>query len=119
MTRKLICDDQSGRESSNPWYWTVDDDRERIYRGRAGNPPFAISHEFDTVVDMESSNLDLVFAVDSGDDYIAVINMAGKVITTLKGDRYESPKDVGVDDYARLYVYDADSKRVVELVPKD
>ncbi len=107
------------RESDQPWYWTVDEDREKVFRSRPGEPIEAVKLEFDTITDIECSVQGLVFVVDRGDDQIVVLDPRGAVLTTLKGDAFEDPVDVGVDDFGRLYVYDRSSRRVVQLVPRD
>jgi hypothetical protein len=107
----------TGRESADPWFWTVDDDRERVYRRKRGGKAFPIKMEFDEVTDMEVSPTNQVFVVDAGDSQIVVLGQRGSLVTTLKSPKYEDPRDVGIDDFANVYIYDKNEGRIVQLVP--
>jgi hypothetical protein len=125
MTPSLGCvlgvtgslDSGSGRPSTTPWFWTVDDERERVHRQRRGRKPAGVVTDLDEVTDMEVSAADQVFVLDAGDDLIRVFDPEGSTSFSLSGSRFESPWDLGVDDFSHAYVYDRSSRRVVELVP--
>lgn len=109
----------SRAESRAPWYWTVDDDREKIYRCRPGDNPQEVGGEFDTITDIEPAPNDTVVVIDEGDRRLIVLDPAGARGIVVDGGLLEEPYDVGVDDLARLYVYDSGTGRVVQLVPRD
>ena len=108
---------RTGRESADPWFWTSDDDRERVYRRKRGGKPVSIRMEFDEITDMEVSVANQVFIVDAGEGQIVVFSQRGTQVTILKGDQFEDPQDVGIDDFGHVFVYDKNERQIVELVP--
>lgn len=108
----------TGKASAKPWYWTVDDDREKVYLARRGVDPTAVKHSFDSINDIEPGPDNLVFVADPGDDQIVVLSEKGAVVAKLTSKYFETPWDIGVDGYGHVYVYDKSTKRIVRLVPR-
>lgn len=107
------------QESAKPWYWIVDEDREKVFRSQPGESPVQVSVAFDQISDIECGIQDLVFVVDRGEGQVVVLDGQGALVTKLKSDAYEDPVDVGTDDYGRVYIYDQSRRQVVQLVPRD
>lgn len=107
----------SRKESALPWLWTIDDDREKLYRARQDQSPRPINHEFDDVSDLEAGANGQVFVVDSGNEHLVLISPSGQP-TVFKAKALDEPWDLGVDDFGHLFVFDSGNKRILELVPK-
>ena len=116
VTGPLGRDAREGSESREPWFWTVEaDDREVVYKAQRGRTPAAIATVFDTVADMEATPVGQVVVCDQGDARVVVLHPSGSVAINLQSDRMRDPRDVGVDDYGRIYVYDHGSRRILIL----
>jgi DNA-binding beta-propeller fold protein YncE len=105
-----------GRESARPVYWSTDDDREHLHRC-AGSRPSAVDLEFDEITDVEPSPTGQVFVADPGDEQIVIVSPSGRVMAKLKGSQFEDPSDLSVDAFGHVFVYDKNTKQVLELVP--
>ncbi len=110
-----------GQHSDKPWFWFADDDRERVFRTQFPIPPDApLALELDEVSDLEPLPTGHVLVADAGDRKLLLLNPDGTVALTLtSSERLERPADLAVDDYGRVYVYDAGRRRVVELTDSD
>jgi len=105
------------KESQLPWLWTIDEDREKLYRARQDQSPRPINHEFDDVSDLEAGPNGQVFVVDFGNEHLVLISPSGQP-TPFKVKALDEPWDLGVDDFGHLFVFDGGNKRILELVPK-
>jgi sugar lactone lactonase YvrE len=92
-------------------FWVVDDDvlgsltPQRPY-GNAGA-------EFDAVSDMSASIDGYFYTVDSGDNHIAYHRPDnGAIIAKISLRPIAKPRDIGIDDHGRIYVFDDSSERV-------
>ena len=106
----------SGEGRGVPTFWTVDEDRERVFRVRMnGGLPTALEVEFEEISDIEAAVTGEVVVVDYDEERVVVLTVEGSVATTF--DDLDEPWDVGLDDYGRVYVYDGATRRVVQLGP--
>lgn len=110
-----------GQHSDKPWFWFADDDRERVFRTQFPAPPDApLPLELDEVSDLEALPTGHVLVADGGDRKLILLDPDGAVALTLtSSERLERPSDLAVDDYGRVYVFDAGRRRVVELTDSD
>lgn len=113
--------DGEGQHSDKPWFWFTDDDRERVFRTQYPAPPEGpLPLELDEVADIEPLPTGHVVVVDAGDRKLIVLNPDGTAAQTLTStERLSAPVDVAVDDYGRVYVFDASRRMVVELTDGD
>lgn len=110
-----------GQPSSKPLFWFADDDKERIFRTQYPAAPEApLALELDEVCDLEAMPTGHVLVADGGDGKLLVLNPDGSLALSLApSDRLERTFDLGVDDYGRVYAFDAARRRVVELSDSD
>jgi hypothetical protein len=110
-----------GQPSSKPLFWFADEDKERIFRTQYPAAPEApLPLELDEVCDMEAMPTGHVLVADGGDGKLLVLNPDGTLALSLApSERLERCFDLGVDDYGRVYAFDATRRRVVELSDSD
>ncbi|MCO5167795.1 MAG: hypothetical protein M9894_15725 [Planctomycetes bacterium] len=107
-----------GSHSDRPWFWSVDEDRERVFRTQYPAAPEApLPLTFDEVSDLEPLASGHVLVVDRGERKVVLLNPDGTLAATLTtSDRLQRPFDVGADDFGRVYVFDEGGRRlIVEL----
>lgn len=107
-----------GQHSDKPWFWSVDEDRERVFRTQyPAAPEAALPLTFDEISDLEPLASGHVLVVDRGERKVVLLNPDGSVATTLAtSDRLQRPLDVATDDFGRVYVFDEGGRRlIVEL----
>ena len=107
---------RGGRESETPWIWSVDEDKEKVYRALAGKAPQPVDFSFDEISDMEAAPNGQVFVVDAGDEQLVILSEKGQA-TVFKSGSLDEPYDLGIDDFGHLFVYDSGLNTIVELVP--
>lgn len=110
-----------GQHSEKPWFWFVDDDRERVFRTQYPAAPEApLALELDEVSDLEPLPTGHVLVVDAGDRKLILLNPDGTVALTLaSSDRLQRPSDVATDDHGRVYVHDTGRRRIIELTDSE
>ena len=107
---------RSGRESEMPWIWSVDEDKEIVYRALAGKAPKAIEFKFDEISDIEAAPNGQVFVVDAGDEQLVILSDKGQP-TVFKSSALDEPYDLGIDDFGHVFVFDSGHRAIIELVP--
>lgn len=72
---------------------------------------------FDEVTDMTTGVDGSVYIVDVDDGFIVVLDKLGRNKRKIELSQLSKPKDMGLDNYGRAYVYDDSSEQIHRLEP--
>jgi hypothetical protein len=105
-----ISDPVVGCQGKDGKFWIIDDDvLVNIPPGGAASPT---SYEFDSITDMSTGVDGFFYAVDIDDAYISVHRAGGPQAGKIQMKKISKPKDIGMDNYGRMYVYDDSTEKV-------
>lgn len=96
-------------------FWTLNDDRDHVLLTRLDQLPSQLPEGYESVSDMESNVAGFVFVCDAGDGLVRALQPDGTPALEIRHESVSDPRDLGLDDYGRLYVYDHSTREVVEL----
>lgn len=96
-------------------FWTLNDDRDHVLQARLDQLPAQLPEAFEQVTDMESNAAGWVFLCDRSAGAVKALRQGGGPAFEIRSDAVSEPRDVGVDDYGRVYVYDYSTLEVVEM----
>jgi hypothetical protein len=105
-----ISDPEVGCQGNDGKFWIIDDDvLVSIPPGGAASPT---SYEFDKVTDMSTGIDGHFYVVDVGDGFISVHRANGPQAGKITIKKISKPKDIGLDNYGRIYVYDDSTEKI-------
>lgn len=105
---------EGGRNASLR-FWTVDDGLDQVASANLDDIPAVQQLVFDAISDVEANVAGFLFVCDRGEDRVQALRPDGTPAVTLRHDSISDPRDLGTDDYGRVYVYDHSSREVVEF----
>ncbi|MDF1661613.1 MAG: hypothetical protein P1V97_07560 [Planctomycetota bacterium] len=107
-----IDDPVVGCQGIDGKFWIIDDDvLVSIPPGGAASPT---SYKFDKITDMTTGIDGHFYIVDVDDGYISVhrANGAQTIKKKIEFKKISEPRDIGLDNYGRMYVFDENSGKI-------
>lgn len=96
-------------------FWTISDGLDQISKANLDDIPAAEPVQLDGVSDVEANVAGFLFVCDTGEDRVQALRPDGTPAITLRHESISDPRDLGADDYGKVYVYDHSTREVVEL----
>lgn len=115
QTASLGCVTGGGEGQKRFLFWTLNDDRDHVLLTRLDQLPSQLPEGYESVSDMEANVAGFVFVCDQSDGMVRALSPDGTPALEIRSEVISDPRDLGVDDYGRLYIYDHSTREVVEL----